>query len=88
MPIVQFLFPEASVIGGATVANSVSLAVTTVVGLGVFDSVAGQSQISERAPLVVSREDSGGHITHRSECDQRSRHGLCPAHFQFQLGPR
>lgn len=57
MPVVQFLFPEANVIGGASLANSVSLAVTTYVGLGVFDSVAGQSQISERAPLVVLGKD-------------------------------
>jgi hypothetical protein len=53
MPVVQFLFPEANIIGGASVANTISLAVTTVVGLGVFDSVAGQSQISQRTPLVV-----------------------------------
>lgn len=53
MPVVQFLFPEANIIGGASVANTISLAVTTVVGLGVFDSVAGQSQINQKAPLNV-----------------------------------
>ncbi len=57
MPVVQFLFPEANIIGGASVANTISLAVTTVVGLGAFDSVAGQSQISQRAPLVVLGKD-------------------------------
>ncbi len=60
MPVVQFLFPEANIIGGASVANTISLAVTTVVGLGAFDSVAGQSQISQRAPLVVLGYDPAG----------------------------
>ncbi|MCX6866639.1 MAG: hypothetical protein NTV46_10565 [Verrucomicrobia bacterium] len=59
-PIVQFLFPEANIMGGAALANSFTLAVTTVVGLGVFDSVAGQSQISERAPLVVLGKNPAG----------------------------
>ena len=54
MPVVQFLFPQANIIGGATVANSVSLAVTTVAGLGVFDSVAGQTTINEVTPLAVT----------------------------------
>ncbi len=53
MPVVQMLFPEANILGGSSLANSFSLAITTVVGLGAFDSVAGQSQISERVPLVV-----------------------------------
>jgi hypothetical protein len=60
MPVVQFLFPEANIIGGASVANSVSLAVTTVVGLGVFDSVAGSSQINEVAPLAVTGKTPAG----------------------------
>ena len=51
MPVVQFLFPEANIIGGASVANTVSLAITTVVGLGVFDSVAGQTTIDEVSPV-------------------------------------
>ena len=54
MPVVQFLFPEANIIGGATIANTVPLAVTTVVGLGAFDSVAGQTTIDEVTPLAVS----------------------------------
>jgi hypothetical protein len=49
MPVVQFLFPEASVIGGAT-----------VVGFGVFDSVAEKSQTGERRPLVVPGKNRAG----------------------------
>ena len=60
MPVVQMLFPEANMLGSASLANSFALAVTTVVGLGAFDSVAGQSQISERAPLVVLGLDPAG----------------------------
>jgi hypothetical protein len=52
MPVVQFLFPEANIIGGASVANTISLAVTTVVGLGAFDSVAGQTTINEVQPIA------------------------------------
>lgn len=63
MPVVQFLFPEASFMGSATVANSVSLAVTTVVGLGAFDSVAGQTTIDEKQPLVVKGADSSVYDT-------------------------
>lgn len=54
MPIVQFLFPEANIMGGASLANSVSLAVTTVVGLGAYDSVAGATTINEVQPLAVT----------------------------------
>jgi hypothetical protein len=54
MPVVQFLFPEASYMGSGAVANSVSLAVTTVVGLGAFDSVAGVTTIDELQPLAVT----------------------------------
>ena len=53
MPVVQFLFPEASFLGSSTVANSVSVAVTTVVGLGAYDSVAGATTIDEVQPLAV-----------------------------------
>jgi hypothetical protein len=60
MPVVQFLFPEANIIGGASVANTISLAVTTVVGLGVFDSVAGQSQINQVTPLSVIGKTPAG----------------------------
>jgi hypothetical protein len=56
MPVVQFLFPEANIIGGASVANTISIAVTTVVGLGVLDSVAGVSPptITQNLPLANS----------------------------------
>ena len=60
MPVVQFLFPEANVIGGAAIANTFSLAVTTVIGLGAYDSVAGPSQINEQAPLTVLGIDPAG----------------------------
>jgi hypothetical protein len=54
MPVVQFLFPEANIIGGASLANTIPLAVTTVVGLGAFDSVAGQTTIDGVTPLSVT----------------------------------
>jgi hypothetical protein len=54
MPVVQFLFPEANIIGGASVANTISLAVTTVVGLGAYDSVAGATTIDGVQPLAVT----------------------------------
>ena len=53
-PVVQFLFPEANIMGGASMANSFGLAVTTVVGLGAFDSVAGATSIDEVQPLAVT----------------------------------
>jgi hypothetical protein len=57
MPVVQFLFPEANIIGGASVANSVSLAVTTVVGLGAYDSVAGATAtITQVTPINSTTE--------------------------------
>jgi hypothetical protein len=59
-PLVQFLFPEANIMGGASLANSFTLGITTVVGLGVFDSVSGQSQISQKAPLNVLGLDPAG----------------------------
>ena len=57
MPVVQMLFPEANIMGGASLANSFTLAVTTVVGLGAYDSVAGQTTIDEVLPLVVTGPD-------------------------------
>jgi hypothetical protein len=63
MPVVQFLFPEASFMGSATVANSFSIAVTTVVGLGAFDSVAGQTTIDQKQPLLVYGPDSSVYDT-------------------------
>jgi len=53
-PIVQMLFPQANIMGGASLANSVSLAITTVVGLGAYDSVAGATAIAQVTPLSGS----------------------------------
>lgn len=63
MPVVQFLFPQANLIGGASVANTISLAVTTVVGLGAFDSVAGQTTIDEVTPIAKAGPDPASTAT-------------------------
>ena len=51
MPVVQFLFPEANILGSVSLANTFSLAVTTVVGLGAYDSVAGATTIVQKTPI-------------------------------------
>ncbi len=56
MPVVQMLFPEANILGGGSLANSFALAVTTVAGLGAFDSVAGQTTIDQTSPILGSTD--------------------------------
>ena len=56
MPVVQMLFPEANILGGGSLANSFALAVTTVAGLGAFDSVAGQTTIDQTSPIAGSTD--------------------------------
>lgn len=54
MPVVQMLFPEANLIGSSALGNSLSVAVTTVVGLGAYDTVAGATVVSQVAPVAGS----------------------------------
>jgi hypothetical protein len=72
-PVVQFLFPEANMLGGAAMANSFALAVTTVAGLGAFDSVAGATTIEQNAPINSSTLKDvpaavGSHLNFVFEC--------------------
>lgn len=74
MPVVQFLFPEANIIGGASLANTISLAVTTVVGLGAYDSVAGATAtITQVSPINSANEKKvpaavGSNLTFSFKC--------------------
>ena len=52
-PIIQLIFPEAKLLGGAAIADTATLAIATVVGLGAFDSVSGASSITQIAPSPV-----------------------------------
>ena len=52
-PIIQLIFPEAKLLGGAAIADTATLAIATVVGLGAFDSVSGASSITQLAPSPV-----------------------------------
>jgi uncharacterized cupredoxin-like copper-binding protein len=49
-PIVQMLFPEAKIIGGAGIGELAKWSVATVAGLGAFDSVAGATTIAQISP--------------------------------------
>lgn len=49
-PIVQMLLPEANVLGTAHVMNATALTITTVVGLGAYDSVSGATAVAQTAP--------------------------------------
>ena len=53
-PLVQFLFPEARMLGGAGLANVAGWTVATIAGLGAFDTVAGASTITQIAPVPGS----------------------------------
>ena len=51
-PLLQWLFPEAKIIGGAAFGDTVALAVTTVVGLGAYDAVSGATSVVQVVPLA------------------------------------
>ncbi len=51
-PLVQMLFPEARILGGAGLAEITQWSVATIVGLGAFDSVAGATVISQISPSL------------------------------------
>ncbi|OYV01488.1 MAG: hypothetical protein CFE26_22880, partial [Verrucomicrobiales bacterium VVV1] len=49
-PIIQMLFPEARVLGGAGLGELAKWTVATVAGLGAYDTVAGATVIAELLP--------------------------------------
>jgi Ig-like domain CHU_C associated len=53
-PLIQALLPEASVLSTSSVMNAVPAAITTVVGLGFFDAVAGATTVVQSAPSAGS----------------------------------
>ncbi|GAA5147270.1 hypothetical protein GCM10023213_41640 [Prosthecobacter algae] len=53
-PIVQMLFPEAKLLTSAAFVDTTKFVITTVVGLGAFDSVAGATSVSQVAPAAGS----------------------------------
>lgn len=53
-PVVQMLFPEAKLVGGAGLGELGKWTVATVAGLGAFDSVAGATTIAQVAPSAGS----------------------------------
>jgi len=53
-PIIQLIFPEAKILGGSAIADTATLAIATVAGLGAYDSVAGATSVVQVAPLANS----------------------------------
>lgn len=55
-PIVQLIFPEAKLLGGAAATDAVKLTIATVIGLGAFDSVAGATtfSVTQNTPTPVT----------------------------------
>jgi hypothetical protein len=49
-PVMQWIFPQANIVGGAGVCELGTWSIATVVGLGAFDSVAGATTIVQIAP--------------------------------------
>jgi hypothetical protein len=49
-PIVQMLFPEVKLLGGAGLGEATKWAVTTVLGLGAYDTVTGATEIVQTYP--------------------------------------
>ncbi|MEO5915206.1 MAG: hypothetical protein ABIS50_13305 [Luteolibacter sp.] len=50
MPLVQFLFPEARVLGTVRLGDIAGWTVATIVGLGTYDTVTGASAVTQVAP--------------------------------------
>jgi hypothetical protein len=53
-PLVQMLFPEARILGGAGLGEITKWTVATITGLGAYDTVAGATTISELTPVYNS----------------------------------
>jgi hypothetical protein len=57
-PLIQMLFPEARLLGGAGMGQITKWTVTTIAGLGAYDSVAGATEISQVSPQQGAAEVS------------------------------
>ncbi len=53
-PLIQMIFPEARILGGAGLGELTKWSVATVAGLGVFDTVAGASVVKQLSPTPNS----------------------------------
>ena len=53
-PLIQMIFPEAKILGGAGLGEITKWTVATVAGLGAFDSVAGATTIAQVTPTAGS----------------------------------
>ena len=53
-PLVQMLFPEARILGGAGLGEITKWSVAAVAGLGAFDTVAGATTLTQIAPVANS----------------------------------
>jgi outer membrane protein W len=53
-PVIQMIFPEAKMLGGAGLGEIAKWTVATVAGLGAYDSVAGATTIAQLAPNAGS----------------------------------
>ncbi len=53
-PIIQLILPEAKILGGSAIADTATIAITTVVGLGAYDSVSGATSVVQVSPLANS----------------------------------
>lgn len=58
-PLVQMIFPEVKIIGGAGLGEITKWSIATVAGLGAFDSVAGATTIAQIAPSAGSSTVTG-----------------------------
>jgi len=55
-PLIQTLFPEARLLGGAGMGQVTKWTVATIAGLGAYDSVAGATEISQVSPQQGAAE--------------------------------
>jgi len=53
-PIIQLIFPEAKILGGSAIADTATLAIATIAGLGAYDSVSGATSVLQVSPLSNS----------------------------------
>jgi hypothetical protein len=51
-PVMQMIFPQANLLSSAAAMNSTGVAITAVVGLGAYDSVAGATVVSQVQPAA------------------------------------
>jgi Ig-like domain CHU_C associated len=70
-PLVQILFPEARILGGAGLGEITKWTIATVAGLGAYDTVAGATSIAQLAPnagLATVAATSGSSLSFIFQC--------------------